>query len=174
MRVVSRILLAVLLATGFVSAATIVSAAAQTEHTDFSGAYKLKSVKGEDKPDRDDTWTVQITQSESEIKIVTTLNGHPSTEVFPLNGSESKCRNADGDDAKCTVSWNGKTLTLETIYTAHPTENSPDVEMHNRERLELSNDRKTLTIRTDQKARRYPYLQISEPATETYTRDPSR
>jgi hypothetical protein len=145
--------------------------AATPDHPDFSGAYKLKSVKGEDKPDRDDTWTLQVTQTDTEITIVTTLNDHPSKETFPLNGSEAKCRNADGDDAKCTSTWNGKTLTLETIYVAHPTENSPDVEMHNRERLELSSDRKTLTIRSDQKAPRYPYLQISPPTTETYTRD---
>jgi hypothetical protein len=160
----SLICVVLLLTTSFVHAAT-------PDHPDFSGSYSLKSVKGEDKPDRDETWTVQITQSETEIKIVTSLNGHPSVEVFALNGSESKCHNADGDEAKCTASWNGKTLTLETIYTAHPTENSPDVEMHNRERLELSNAGKTLTIRSDQKAPRYPYLQISEPTTEIYTRD---
>jgi hypothetical protein len=148
--------------------------AATPDHPDFSGSYTLKSVKGEDNPDNDETWTLQVTQTATEITIVTTLNGHPSTEVFPLNGSEAKCRNADGDGAKCMSAWSRKTLTLETVYIAHPTENSPDVEMHSRERLELSADRKRLTIRTDQKAPHYPYLRISPPTTETYIRTEPR
>jgi hypothetical protein len=60
---------------------------------------------------------------------------------------------------------------LETIYTAHPTENGPDVEMHSRERLELSSDRKTLTIRTDTKAPQFSALEMSGATTEIYTRN---
>jgi hypothetical protein len=138
---------------------------------DFSGTYTLKSAKGGDQPDAGEVWTLQITQTAAEIKIVTTIDGHPSTEIFPLSGSEETCRNADGADAKCSGQWKGKTLVLETIYTAHPTENGPDVEMHSRERLELSSDRKMLTIRTDTKAPQFSALEMSGATTEIYTRN---
>jgi hypothetical protein len=145
--------------------------AAAPDNPDFSGSYTLKSAKGGDAPDKGEVWTLQIIQSETEIKIITIIEGHPSTESFPLNDSEQKCRNADGEEAQCSCEWKGKTLYLETIYAAHPTENGPEVEMHSRERLQLSTDRKTLTIRTETKAPQFPNLQMSEPTTEIYTRN---
>lgn len=137
---------------------------------DFSGSYTLKSAKGESL-DEGEVWTLQVTQTESEIKIITAIDGHPSTEIFSLSGKETKCANADGTDATCSAQWKGKTLVLETVYTAHPTENGPNVEKHTRERLDLSSDHKTLTIRTDTKAPEFPALEMSAPTTETYTRN---
>jgi hypothetical protein len=137
---------------------------------DFSGSYTLKSANGTGAPDKREVWTLQITQTEAEITIVTAIDGHPSTEAFPLTDNERTCRNADGADAKCSGQWKGKTLVLETVYTAHPTENGPDVEMHARERLDLSADRKTLTIRTDTKAPQFPALEMSGATREIYAR----
>ena len=138
---------------------------------DFAGSYTLKSAKGGDAPDKGDVWKLQISETPGEIKITRMIGGHPSTEIFPLDGKEEDCRESDGGDAKCSSEWKGKTLTLETVYTAHPTENGPDVEMHTRERLELSSDGKTLTIRSETKAPQYSYLQMHEPTTEVYVRD---
>ncbi len=138
---------------------------------DFSGSYSLKSVKGEDKPDSGDALSLQVAQTATEIKITTVTDGHPSTERFSLNQNGAKCTDADGGDATCTAQWKGKTLVLERVYTAHPTENGPDVEMHTRERLDLSSDGKTLTIRTDTKAPDYPALQMTDDTTEVYARN---
>lgn len=143
---------------------------AAADHPDFSGSYTLKAAKGEDL-DEGEVWTLQIAQTDAEIKIVTVIGGHQSTEVFPLTGSDANCVAADGTDGTCSAMWQGKTLVLETVYTAHPVENGPDVEKHTRERLDLSSDRKTLTVRTDTKAPQFPNLAMGAPTTETYTRD---
>jgi hypothetical protein len=114
---------------------------------------------------------LQVSETADEIKITRLIEGHPNVEIFPLDGKQEPCRDSDGGDAKCSSAWKGKTLTLETVYTAHPTENGPDVEMHTRERLDLSSDGRTLTIRSETKAPQYPYLQMHEASTEVYVRD---
>jgi len=136
---------------------------------DFSGSYTLKSVKGEDNPGPGDALSLQITQTDAEIKLTTVTDGVPSTAIFSLK-ADGKCGGSNSDDSKCTVQWNGKALDLETVYTAHPTENGPDVEMHTRERLQLSSDKKTLTIKTETKAPEYPALEMAPGTTEVYTR----
>ena len=138
---------------------------------DFSGSYSLKSVKGEDAPGPGDALAVQIEQTATEIKLTTIVDGHPRTEEFGLSDAGVKCKDSDGGDATCSAQWKGKTLVLEKVYTAHPTQNGPDVEMHTRERLDLSSDRKILTIRTDTKAPDYPALQMSDATTEAYARN---
>lgn len=135
---------------------------------DFSGSYSLKSVKGEEKPDRRDALSLQIAQTADEIKITTVTDGHPSTESFPLGQSGGHCGGAASADSKCTAQWTGKLLELEMVYTAHPTENGPEIEMHTRERLQLSSDGKILTIRTETKAPEYPALDMTPATTEVY------
>ncbi len=136
---------------------------------DFSGSYTLKSVKGEDSPGPGDALSLQIAQTDAEIKITTVTDGVPSTAIFSLK-DDGKCGGTNSDDSKCTAQWNGKALDLETVYTAHPTENGPDVEMHTRERLQFSADQKTLTIKTETKAPEYPALEMAPATTEVYTR----
>lgn len=138
---------------------------------DLSGSYSLKSVKGEDQPGPGDALALQIVQTATEVKLTTITDGHPNTEEFGLGENGVKCKDSDGGDATCTAQWKGKTLVVEKVYTAHPTQNGPDVEMHTRERLDLSSDRKTLTVRTDTKAPDYPALQMSDATTEVYTRN---
>ena len=163
---------------GFVLAVSIgcaplgtVCARAASGTVDFSGAYSLKSVKGEEAPGPGDALSVQIVQTATEIKLTAIIDGHAKTEEFGLSDAGVKCKDSDGGDATCTAQWKGKTLVLNKSYTAHPTENGPDVEMHTRERLDLSSDRKTLMIRTDTKAPDYPALQMSDATTEVYTRN---
>lgn len=136
---------------------------------DFSGSYTLKSVKGEDKPDPTDALSLQIAQTVDEIKITTVTDGNPSTESFPLSQG-GHCGGTIAADSKCTAQWTGKLLELEMVYTAHPTENGPEIEMHTRERLQLSSDGKTLTIRTETKAPEYPALEMTPATTEVYDR----
>jgi hypothetical protein len=136
---------------------------------DFSGSYMLKSVKGEDSPGPGDALSLQITQTDAEIKITTVMDGVPTTATFSLK-DKGTCGGSDAGDSKCTAQWDGKALDLETVYTAHPTENGPDVEMHTRERLQLSSDKKTLTIKTETKAPDYPALEVTPATTEVYTR----
>lgn len=136
---------------------------------DFSGSYTLKSVKGEDKPDPTDALSLQIAQTVDEIKITTVTDGNPSTESFPLSQG-GHCGGTIAADSKCTAQWTGKLLELEMVYTAHPTENGPEIEMHTRERLQLSSDGKTLTIRTETKAPDYPALEMTPATTEVYAK----
>lgn len=134
---------------------------------DFSGTYTLKSVKGEDKPGPGDALSLQIAQTADEIKITTVTDGNPSTEIFPLSQG-GHCGGTVAADSKCTAQWTGKALDLEAVYTAHPTENGPEIEMHTRERVQLSSDGKTLTIRTETKAPDYPALEMTPATTEVY------
>lgn len=136
---------------------------------DFSGSYTLKSVKGEDKPDPTDALSLQIAQTADEIRITTVTDGHPSTEIFSI-GQAGHCGQTAGADSKCTAQWTGKLLELEMVYTAHPTENGPEIEMQTRERLQLSSDGKTLTIRTETKAPDYPALEMTPATTEVYAK----
>lgn len=142
-------------------------AASAANMPDFSGAYTLKSVKGEDKPGPGDALSLQIAQTADEIKITTVTDGNPSTDIFPLTQG-GHCGGAVAADSKCTAQWTGKLLELETVYTAHPTENGPEIEMHTRERLQLSSDGKTLTVRTETKAPDYPALEVTPATTEVY------
>jgi hypothetical protein len=135
---------------------------------DFSGAYTLKSVKGEDRPDPSDALSLKIAQTADEIKITTVTDGQPSTETFPLGQGGGHCGGSASEDSKCTAQWTGKMLELEMVYTAHPTENGPEIEMHTRERLQLSSDGKTLTIRTETKAPDYPAFEMTPATTEVY------
>ncbi|HTZ74454.1 MAG TPA: hypothetical protein VMB47_11070 [Candidatus Aquilonibacter sp.] len=136
---------------------------------DFSGSYTLKSVKGEDSPGPGDALSLQIAQTDAEIKITTVTDGVPTTATFSLKNN-GECSGSNSGDSKCSAQWNGKSLDLETVYTAHPTENGPDVEMHTRERLQLSSDKNTLTIKTETKAPQYPALEMAPATTEVYTR----
>lgn len=142
-------------------------AASAANMPDFSGAYTLKSVKGEDKPGPGDALSLQIAQTADEIKLTTVTDGNPSTDIFPLTQG-GHCGGTIAENSKCTAQWTGKLLELETVYTAHPTENGPEIEMHTRERLQLSSDGKTLTVRTETKAPDYPALEMTPATTEVY------
>lgn len=153
----------------FLATLCVSLAASAANIPDFSGAYTLKSVKGEDKPGPGDALSLQIAQTADEIKLTTVTDGNPSTEIFPLIPG-GHCGGTIGADSKCTGQWTGKVLDLEMVYTAHPTENGPEIEMHTRERLQLSSDGKTLTIRTETKAPDYPALEMTPATTEVYER----
>jgi hypothetical protein len=163
-----RALSVALVMIGICAAAGILWAA---DVPDFSGSWMLKSSKGEDGAGKTENLALKILQTPGEITITTITDGHPSNETVALGASGTACRDTDGGSATCSAQWKGKTLVLETVYTAHPTESGPDVEMHTRERLELSSDRKTLTIKTDTKAPEYPALEVSGGTTEVYARE---
>jgi hypothetical protein len=150
-----------------------VASAVAAGKVDFSGSYTLKRKSA--KPDEVEAWTLRVSQSESAIEVARNVNGHPFVNKFPLDGSEGKYVTPGGSTGTCKAQLKSKSLILDSFVTTHPLTNGPAVQMHTRERWDLSSDSKTLKIHTDVD---FPNLsgtlngfQVVEPSTEIYTRN---
>jgi hypothetical protein len=146
---------------------------ADANKPDFSGSYTLKHSKKASKAEREKVWTLQVKQTESAIQVTRVMDAHPNTNEFPLNGGEGRYVSPGGPAGTCKARWKGKTLVLDSLVIAHPQANGPAVQLHTKERWELSSDLKTLTIRSDVD---FPgslvnNFQLVEPWTEIYTRN---
>lgn len=90
------------------------------------------------------------------------MDGKQITNKFPLHGTESIYISSGGIQGKCKGQIKGKSLTLESVVTA-------SVTLHTKERWELSQDLKKLTIRTDVENPQLP-ISVIDPWSEIYTR----
>jgi len=137
---------------------------------DFSGSYTLTGSKGAFKGK---VWTLQVSQTESAIRVTRVMDGHENTNNIPLDGSEGRYVSPGGPIGTCKARLKGKNLVLDSLVMTHPQTNGPTVQVHTIERWELSSDSKTLTIRSDVDFPGSPVygFQLVEPWTETYTRN---
>ena len=139
----------------------------------FSGSYTLKKTSGAARPGRDSV--LRVTQSESAIAVTRELNGRQYVNNFRLDGSEGKYVSPGGATGTCKAQRKSKSLILDSFVTTHPQPDGPAVEMHTRERWELSKDSTTLKIHTDvnfpQFSGTLSGFQVVEPWTEIYTRN---
>jgi hypothetical protein len=69
--------------------------------------------------------------------------------------------------------FKGKSLAVDIFVVTTPTPNGPKVQIHTKERWELSSDLKTLTIRKEVDFPTVPLggFQVIEPWSEIYTRN---
>jgi len=142
---------------------------------DFSGSYTLKKTSGAAKPGKGEVWILRVSQSESAIEVTRELNGHPYVNKFPLDGSEGKYVSPGGPTGTCKAQLKSKSLILDSFVTTHPQPDGPAVQMHARERWDLSSDSNTLKIRTDvdfpQFSGTLNGFQVVEPWTEIFVRN---
>jgi tetratricopeptide (TPR) repeat protein len=139
----------------------------------FGGSYTLTGAKGSFKINKGSKPLLQVVQSATEILITKTSDGKAPTHRFALDGSETPHATETGAKGTGTAHFKGKTLVIDVQVVNRPAPNGPDVQIHTREQWALSNDLKTLTIRTDVD---FPNsglggFQVIEPWSEIYTRN---
>jgi hypothetical protein len=139
---------------------------------DFSGSYTISGGKGSFKFKKGMSQSLQVNQTAVALEITKTVNGTAIANRLPLDGSVGAYNSQGGPKGECTARFKGKSLVVDYVVTTHPQPNGPPVQIHTRERWELSSDAKTLTIRTDVDFTNSPLkdFQLVEPWSEIYTR----
>ncbi len=162
---------AFLLAALLVVVTTMIAA----DKRDFSGSYTLKEKTDASKLQKGKASTLRVIQTESAIEVTRVVDGHQNVNKFPLDGSEGTYISPGGPTGTCKAQFKSKFLILDTSVATHPQPGGPAVQMHTRERWELSSDSKTLKIRTDvdfpELSRTLNGFQAVEPWSEIYIRD---
>jgi len=153
----------------------LVSTAIAADKRDFSGSYILKEKTGASKLEKSKASTLRVNQTESAPEVTRVIDGHQNVNKFPLDGSEGTYVSLGGPTGTCTARFKSKYLILDTFVTTRPQPNGPIVQMHTRERWELSSDSKTLKIRSEvdfpQFSGTLNGFQVVEPWSETYIRN---
>jgi hypothetical protein len=153
----------------------LISNAVAADKRDFSGSYTLKENTKAPKLEKSEAWTIRVNQTESAIEVTRVMDGHQNLNKFPLDGSEGPYTSPGGPTGTCKAQFKSKYLILDTFVTTHPQPNAPAVQMHTKERWELSSDATTLKIRTDvdfpQFSGTLNGFQVVEPWSEIYTRN---
>jgi hypothetical protein len=147
-------------------------ASAAEEKVDFSGSYVLSGGKGSFQFKKGMDWTLNVAQTENTIEVTRIIDGKQNKNIFNMDGSEGAYTSSGGVEGICKAQWKGKTLILEVLVTSLPQNNRPAVQIHTKQRWELSSDSRTLTVRTDVDFPGSPLgdFQVIEPWSEIYTR----
>jgi hypothetical protein len=114
--------------------------------------------------------TLSVVQSETSIEVTEAENGRTSTNSYPLDGKENVYTSPVGMKGTCKGQQKKNSLVLESFVTSRPQSNGPAVQIHTKQKWELSPDLKTLRIHTDVDSPQSP-ISLVEPWTDTYTRD---
>jgi hypothetical protein len=143
------------------------------ERPNFSGSYTLKSGKGDSKSSKGSVWTLSVTQTDLAIEVTRVMDGQKNVNRYSLDGTEGTYTSPGGLPGQCKGQFKGKNLILESVVPTHPLPNGPALDLHTRERWELSSDLNKLTIHNDVDVHQIPLngYQVIEPWTETYIRN---
>ena len=115
----------------------------------FSGTYKLISMKGAFHFTKGTIETLVVSQDATSVSVTRTVNGKAEANTYPLDGSEGPYISPGGRKGSCKGELEGKNLLLESIVSSQPSAESQTVFLRTRERWELSGDSKKLTIRVE-------------------------
>jgi hypothetical protein len=133
----------------------------------FSGSYTLTPPK---KSEKEAVKTLTVVQTESSIEITEVEGGHSTTYHYPLDGQDGVYVTPAGPKGTCRGKLRKKELVLESFVTARPDPKGPLVQLHTKEKWELSSDLKTLRIHVEVDSPQSP-INIVDPWTEIYTRN---
>lgn len=118
---------------------------------DFSGAWKMNVEKSDPMGGggggggagmRDAVTT--ITQTATELTLVTKFGEQTRTLTYKLDGSESVNPGMRGGETKSKVKWDGATLVIESV--SNVTGPNGDMQVTSKEVRSLSADGKTMTV----------------------------
>lgn len=112
----------------------------------FSGSYTLTASSGMTKPGNGKVQTLSVVQTETSISVTVSISGHSTVNNYPLSGQEGAYTSPSGDKGTCKGQFKRGHLVLESVVTTRPETNSPLVQIHTKQRWELSPDGKKLTI----------------------------
>jgi hypothetical protein len=131
----------------------VTPALAQTK-VDFSGAWKLNVEKSDPMGGgggggggggmRDAVTT--ITQTATELTLVTKFGENTRTLTYKLDGTESVNPGMRGGETKSKAKWDGATLVIESV--SNMTGPNGDMQITSKEVRSLSADGKTMTVVT--------------------------
>jgi len=144
---------------------------AASGNRDFSGSYTLVASRGAFKS-RGGAWLLEIVQTDKAIEMSKTIDGRKYTSKLPLNGSEGVYFTSSGQQGTGKAQFHGKTLVVDGFVT-HMESNAKGMDIHVREKWELSGDSKTLSnsVRVDfPKSPLEGYEEVA-PWTEIYARN---
>jgi hypothetical protein len=136
---------------------------------DFSGSYTLTGVSGP----RYEKGTIQklrVVQTGTSIEVTQTISGNPNVNTYPFSDKEGVYVSPGGAKGTCKAQSKKNELILESVVTTRPDVTSPIVQIHTKQKWQLSRDLKTLTIRNTVDSPQSA-INIIEPWTEIYTRD---
>jgi hypothetical protein len=119
---------------------------------DFSGAWKMNVEKSDPMGGgggggggmRDGVTT--ITQTATELTIVTKFGENSRTVTYKLDGSESVNPGMRGGETKSKAKWDGASLVIESV--SNVTGPNGDMQVTSKEVRSLSADGKTMTVVT--------------------------
>lgn len=149
-------------------AIALIAAMAFAATPDFSGSYTLTDVKGS--PSKVPvTGKLVVKQDKSSLEVMETKGADQSSNTYSLKGKETKYTSPGNRAGTAKASLNKQELTIEQII---PSADGKPTHFRRRETWGLSEDRKTLTIRTEVFTANSPIGSIRLlDVTYTYTRD---
>jgi hypothetical protein len=136
----------------------------------LSGSYTLTGSKGSMKFQKGKVKTLSVVQTEMSIEVTESEGGRRNVNSYPINGREGTFVSPGGIKGTCKGQFKKNYLILESFVTTHPQTNGRAVQIHTRQKWELSPDHKTLNIRFDVDSPQSP-IDVVEPWTEIYTRN---
>ena len=137
----------------------------------FSGNYAALQKKNA----KAITASLHVIQTESAVEVTRIYGNKSFTNRFPLDGSDGDYTTEIGVRGKCRAKVKDDTLVLESLVASRPNANAPSIRFDTIEEWRLSDDAKTLTVKTEIKSPDMPADVISaafpnNPRTEKYQR----
>jgi len=148
----------------------LAAATLAADRPNFSGSYTLTGGKGSLKFEKGIVHTLDVMQTETSIKVNEVKGGRSNVNSYPLDGQEGYYISPGGLTGTCKGQFKQKYLLLESTIASRPKTNGPAVQIHTKQKWELSPDLKTLRIHIDVDSPQSP-INIIEPWTEIYTRN---
>ena len=140
------------------------------DRIDFSGSYSLTPSKKSGNTSKESLKTLTVVQSENSIGITEVEDGRTNTYQYPLDGREGVYVSPGGVKGTCKGQLKKNYLVLDSLVTTRLQNNGPAVQIHTKQKWELSPDLKTLKIHVDVDSPQSPII-LLEPWTEIYTRN---
>ena len=114
--------------------------------------------------------TLSVLQTETSIDVTESEGGHRNANSFSLNGQEGAYVSPGGVKGTCKGQFKKNYLILESVVASRPQANGPAVQIHTKQKWELSPDLKTLNIHVDVDSPQSP-INLVEPWIEIYARN---
>jgi hypothetical protein len=141
-----------------------------SDRRDFSGTYTLMTSSDSKRIEKDAVHTLSVAQTETSIRITESISGKQTVSTYSLNGQEGAYISPGGAKGTCKGQFKRNHLVLESVVTTRPETNGPVIQIHTKQRWELSPDGRKLIIRFDVDSPQSAINAI-EPWTDIYTRN---
>jgi len=112
--------------------------------TDFSGTWVLQTA---DPGKAGSPLGLKMLQTAAILTVTDDSAGKVTTNTFKMDGSNSPYTTPTGFSGVCSVKWDGKALTLQTLVEGKKPDQSV-IHILKKERMELSEDKQTLKVHT--------------------------